>query len=69
MFGVRAKEPKSSQAHMRHTDPTITLKHYQLSVPAELKATALVLERDLLEQKRSRKEGEGPPNGRNLPVV
>jgi integrase len=46
LFGAIAKDPKSTQAHMRHTDPLITLTHYQQSIPAEVKAAALVFERD-----------------------
>ncbi len=65
LFGARAKDPKSTQAHMRHTDPYITLKYYQQEIPAEVKAAALVLERDLLEQKRRREE----TNAENLPIV
>jgi integrase len=57
LFGARAKDPKSTQTHMRHTDPYITLKHYQQGVPAEVKAAALALERDLLEQQRKREGG------------
>ncbi len=67
LFGARAKDPKSTQAHMRHTDPYITLKHYQREIPAEVKAAALVFERDLLEQKRRREETEA--NGETLLIV
>ena len=56
LFGARAKDPKSTQTHMRHTDPYITLKHYQQAVPAEVRAAAQALEMDLLEQKRKREE-------------
>src|SRR5262249_35818220 len=56
LFGARAKDPKSTQAHMRHTDPQITLRHYQQAIPAEVKASGVVLERDLLDQKRRREE-------------
>jgi hypothetical protein len=38
LFGALAKDPKSTPAHMRHTDPQVTLKHYQQAVPAEVKA-------------------------------
>lgn len=58
LFGAKAKAPKSTQAHMRHTDPTITLKIYQQAIPAEVRAAALALEADLLAQKRKR-EAEG----------
>ena len=65
LFGARAKDPKSTQAHMRHTDPYVTLKHYQQEIPAEVKAAALALERDLLDQKRRREETL-EANGKNL---
>jgi hypothetical protein len=68
LFGARAKDPKSTQAHMRHTDPYVTLKHYQREIPAEVKAAALAFERDLLEQKRRREETL-EENGENLPIV
>jgi hypothetical protein len=41
---------------MRHADPYVTLKHYQREVPSEVKAAAIALEKDLLAQKRKRKE-------------
>lgn len=47
LFGDRAKDPKSTQAQLRHADPTITLKHYQKAIPASVKATAVALENDL----------------------
>jgi integrase len=56
LFGARAKDPKSTQAHMRHTDPQVTLKHYQQAIPAEVKAAAIALEVDLIEQQRKRQE-------------
>ena len=68
LFGARAKDPKSTQAHMRHSDPYVTLKHYQREIPAEVKAAALAFERDLLEQKRRREETL-EANGENLPIV
>lgn len=54
LFGGKAKDPKSTQAHMRHADPQITLRHYQQAIPAEVKAAAIALEADLLEQQRKR---------------
>ena len=39
---------------MRHADPYVTLRHYQQQVPAEVRAAALALENDLLEQQRKR---------------
>jgi integrase len=63
LFGAKAKDPKSTQTHMRHIDPHITLKHYQQGIPSEVKAAAIALEQDLLEQKR-RREAEGNANAR-----
>lgn len=59
LFGARAKDPKSTQTHMRHVDPYVTLKHYQQGVPSEVKAAALALEQDLLEQQRKREAESG----------
>jgi hypothetical protein len=53
---------------MRHTDPHVTLKHYQREIPAEVKAAAFALEQDLLDQTR-RREKALEANGENLPVV
>lgn len=63
LFGARAKDPKSTQTHMRHVDPYVTLKHYQQGVPSEVKAAALAFEQDLLAQQRKREE-EKTPNAR-----
>jgi hypothetical protein len=46
----KAKDPKSTQAQLRHADPTITLKLYQKSVPESVKAAAISFEADLLRQ-------------------
>jgi integrase len=65
LFGAKAKDPKSTQAHMRHSDPLVTLRHYQQEIPAEVKAASLALEADLLEQKRKREAAEfGAGNAR-----
>jgi integrase len=48
LFGDRAKDPKSTQAQLRHADPAITLKHYQKAIPASVKAAAIALEKDLI---------------------
>ena len=53
LFGAKAKDPKSTQAHMRHADPQ---KHYQQAIPAEIKTAAIALEMELLEQERKCKE-------------
>jgi integrase len=68
LFGARAKDPKSTQAHMRHTDPYVTLKHYQREVPFEVKAAAMALERDLLAQRQKREEALAAEN-RKLPIA
>jgi len=47
LFGDIAKDPKSTQAQLRHADPSITLKHYQKSIPAAVKAAAMALETKL----------------------
>lgn len=47
LFGARAKDPKSTQTQLRHADPTITLRHYQKSIPEEVRKAADELERDL----------------------
>jgi len=54
LFGRKAKDPKSTQAHMRHKDPHVTLRHYQQAVPAEVKAAANAFETELLELQRER---------------
>jgi integrase len=54
LFGDRAKDPKSTQAQLRHADPTITLKHYQKAVPASVKAAAIALENDLIANSSER---------------
>jgi integrase len=47
LFGDVAKDPKSTQTQLRHADPTITLKHYQKSIPATVKAAAIAFETNL----------------------
>jgi hypothetical protein len=49
---------------MRHSDPAVTLRHYQQEVPAEVKRAAIALESDFIEQ-RKRRESED----RNVLVV
>jgi integrase len=64
LFGARAKDPKLVQAHLRHADPQVTLEHYQKAIPAEVKAAAIALEADLLEQERKRRDEPGVGNAR-----
>jgi integrase len=47
LFGDVAKDPKSTQAQLRHADPSITLKHYQKAIPATVKAAAMAFEAKL----------------------
>jgi hypothetical protein len=42
---------------MHHADPQVTLRHYQQAIPAEVKAAAIALEAELLEQQRE-KQGQ-----------
>jgi integrase len=44
LFGGYAKDPKSTQAQLRHADPTVTLRHYQKSIPESVKAAAIAFE-------------------------
>ena len=53
---------------MRYTDPHVTLRHYQREILAEVKAAAIALEQDFLEQKRRREEAL-KSSGANLLVV
>jgi integrase len=68
LFGAKAKDPKSTQAHMRHADPYVTLRHYQQAAPAEVRAAALAVENDLLAQQRKR-ENQLKENSANLRLV
>jgi integrase len=63
-FGDKAKDPKSIQAHMRHSDPLMSLRVYQQEVPATVKAASLAFEADLLELKRKREAESGVNNPR-----
>jgi integrase len=55
LFGAKAKDPRDTQAQLRHADPTVTLRHYQKSIPASVKAAALALEAELIGQDRGKK--------------
>ncbi len=48
LFGAKAKDPRDTQAQLRHADPTVTLRHYQKSIPPNVKAAALALEEELM---------------------
>ena len=47
LFGDVAKDPKSTQAQLRHADAAITLRHYQKSIPETVRAAGDQLERNL----------------------
>jgi hypothetical protein len=51
--------PRLTQAHLRHTDPRVTLKHYQKEMPAEVRAEALALEKDFLAARHKREREQG----------
>ena len=48
LFGAKAKDPRDTQSHLRHADPTVTLRHYQKSIPASVRAAAVALEEELI---------------------
>ena len=48
LFGAKAKDPRDTQAQLRHADPTVTLRHYQKSIPASVRAAAVAFEEDLI---------------------
>lgn len=47
LFGQRAKDPRTTQHQMRHTDPAMTLRVYQQAIPAEVQIAAIAFESDL----------------------
>ena len=48
LFGAKAKDPRDTQAQLRHADPSVTLRHYQKSIPASVRAAAVALEAELI---------------------
>jgi integrase len=48
LFGAKAKDPRDTQAQRRHADPSVTLRHYQKSIPASVRAAAVALETELI---------------------
>src|SRR5215469_14065309 len=52
LFGAKAKDPRDTQAQLRHADPSVTLRHYQKSIPASVRAAALALECELIGESR-----------------
>jgi len=56
LFGAKAKDPRDTQAQLRHPDPTVTLRHYQKSVPSSVRAAAVALEEELIGSSVNRSE-------------
>jgi integrase len=56
LFGAKAKDPRDTQAQLRHADPTVTLRHYQKSVPASVRTAAVALEEELMGRSANRTE-------------
>jgi hypothetical protein len=56
LFGAKAKDPRDTQAQLRHADPSVTLRHYQKSIPASLRAAALAFEEELIGRSANRSE-------------
>jgi integrase len=56
LFGAKAKDPRDTQAQLRHADPTVTLRHYQKSIPASVRAAALAFEEELIGSSANRSE-------------
>lgn len=52
LFGAKAKDPRDTQAQLRHADPTVTLRHYQKSNPASVRTAAVALEAELIGRRR-----------------
>jgi integrase len=49
-FGAKAKDPRDTQAQLRHADPSVTLRHYQKSIPDSVRTAAVALETELMNQ-------------------
>jgi integrase len=53
LFGAKAKDPRDTQAQLRHADPYVTLRHYQKSIPNSVRAAAEALETELMTPKNT----------------
>ena len=53
LFGAKAKDPRDTQAQLRHADPSMTLRHYQKSIPSSVRAAAEALETELIGPKNT----------------
>jgi integrase len=56
LFAAKAKDPRDTQAQLRHADPTVTLRHYQKSVPASVRTAAMALKEELMGSSANRTE-------------
>ncbi len=59
LFGAHAKDPRLTQAQLRHADPTVTLRHYQQAIPEELQLAAVALEAELTENTEQELNSQG----------
>jgi integrase len=59
LFGARTKDPRLTQAQLRHTDARVTLKHYQKEIPTKVRAAAQALESDFLAARLKREAEQG----------
>jgi integrase len=53
LFGAKAKDPRDTQAQLRHADPSVTLRHYQKSIPNSVRSAAEALETELMTPKNT----------------
>ena len=54
LLGAKAKDPRDTQAYLRHADPSVTLRHYQKSIPSSVRSAADTLETELIGPKKHR---------------
>ena len=52
LFGAIAKDPRDTQAQLRHSDPSVTLRHYQKSIPASVQSAAMAFESELMGKRK-----------------
>ncbi|MGC2661158.1 MAG: hypothetical protein WA324_24655 [Bryobacteraceae bacterium] len=56
LFGANAKDPRDTQAQLRRADASVTLRHYQKSVPANVRTAAVAPEEELIGNSANRSE-------------
>ena len=62
LFGAKAKDPRDTQAQLRHADPSVTLRHYQKSIPASVRVAAHAFETELLAHNQTIRSGSEQVN-------